>query len=68
MSRRHRFIGQTDKRSRPIYVLLLKMLEYLGRFKRIIAVGAVIVLIATIFQGELILFLPLAALSQESSS
>ncbi len=49
--RRSRFIGQTEKRSRPIYVLLIKMLEYLGRFKRIIAVGAVLVLISTIFQA-----------------
>ncbi|MCK5588230.1 MAG: ABC transporter ATP-binding protein, partial [Candidatus Lokiarchaeota archaeon] len=57
MSRRHGFIGETQKRSRPIYILLIKMLEYLGRFKRVIAAGAVLVLISTIFQAIDPLFL-----------
>jgi len=51
MSRRPRHFGQTEKRSRPIYVLLFKMFEYLGRFKGIIAIGAVLALVSTIFQA-----------------
>ena len=40
--------GQRPKRSRPIRVLLGKMIHYLGRFKRIVAIGAVLSLAATI--------------------
>ncbi|MFW9981061.1 MAG: ATP-binding cassette domain-containing protein [Candidatus Thorarchaeota archaeon] len=40
--------GQRDKRSRPIRVLLGRMVHYLGRFRRIVAIGAVMSLIATI--------------------
>jgi ATP-binding cassette subfamily B multidrug efflux pump len=40
--------GQKEKRSRPIRVLLGRMVHYLGRFKRIVAIGAVMSLIATI--------------------
>ncbi|MHA2147625.1 MAG: hypothetical protein ACXAAN_03115, partial [Candidatus Thorarchaeota archaeon] len=40
--------GQKDKRSRPIRVLLGRMISYLGRFKRIVAIGAVLSLAATI--------------------
>ncbi len=41
--------GQKQKRSRPIRVLLGRMAHYLGRFKRIVGIGAVLSLIATIF-------------------
>ena len=41
-------MGQKAKRSRPIRVLLGKMINYLGRFKRIVAIGAVLSLAATI--------------------
>ena len=40
--------GQKQKRSRPIRVLLGRMAHYLGRFKRIVGIGAVLSLIATI--------------------
>ena len=40
--------GQKEKRSRPIRVLLGQMVRYLGRFKRIVAIGAVLSLVATI--------------------
>uniref|UniRef100_UPI00257CE8CF ABC transporter ATP-binding protein n=1 Tax=Candidatus Borrarchaeum sp. TaxID=2846742 RepID=UPI00257CE8CF len=51
MSSRRRFIGETEKRSRPIFVLLIRMLEYVGRFKRIIAIGVILALVSTIFQA-----------------
>ncbi len=51
MSRRRRFIGETEKRSRPIFVLLIRMLGYVGRFKRIIAIGVILALVSTIFQA-----------------
>ncbi|MHA2057773.1 MAG: ABC transporter ATP-binding protein, partial [Candidatus Thorarchaeota archaeon] len=41
-------MGQKAKRSRPIRALLGKMINYLGRFKRIVAIGAVLSLAATI--------------------
>ncbi|MHA2220671.1 MAG: hypothetical protein ACXAAO_01265, partial [Candidatus Thorarchaeota archaeon] len=41
--------GQKQKRSRPIRVLLGRMVHYLGKFKRIVAIGAVLSLVATIF-------------------
>jgi ATP-binding cassette subfamily B protein len=41
-------MGQKAKRSRPIRVLLGRMVSYLGRFKRIVAIGAVLSLTATI--------------------
>ncbi len=37
-----------QKRSRPMRVLLGRMFSYLGRFKRIVAIGAVLSLLATI--------------------
>ena len=40
--------GRREKRSRPIRVLLGRMVSYLGRFRRIIAIGAVLSLVATI--------------------
>jgi len=40
--------GVKPKRSRPIRVLLGRMVHYLGRFKRIVAIGAVLSLAATI--------------------
>ncbi|MHA1927166.1 MAG: ABC transporter ATP-binding protein [Candidatus Thorarchaeota archaeon] len=40
--------GKKEKRSRPIRVLLGRMFGYLGKFKRIVAIGAVFSLIATI--------------------
>ena len=40
--------GQKPKRSRPIRKLLGRMVHYLGRFKRIVAIGAVMSLVATI--------------------
>jgi len=40
--------GQKPKRSRPIRVLLGKMIHYLGRFKRIVFIGAILSLAATI--------------------
>jgi len=40
--------GQKPKRSRPIRVLLGRMISYLGKFKRIVAIGAVLSLLATI--------------------
>jgi ABC-type multidrug transport system fused ATPase/permease subunit len=40
--------SQRPKRSRPIRVLLGRMVNYLGRFKRIVAIGAVLSLAATI--------------------
>ncbi|MFW9907506.1 MAG: ABC transporter ATP-binding protein [Candidatus Thorarchaeota archaeon] len=41
-------IGTKEKRSRPVLVLLRRMFGYLGRFKRIVAIGAVFSLIATV--------------------
>jgi ABC-type multidrug transport system fused ATPase/permease subunit len=41
-------IGQKQKRSRPIRVLLGRMVLYLGRFRRIVAIGAVLSIIATV--------------------
>jgi ATP-binding cassette subfamily B multidrug efflux pump len=38
-----------QKRSRPLYVLLAKMIRYLGRFRRRIAVAAILVIFATVF-------------------
>lgn len=40
--------GKKQKRSRPVRVLLGRMIFYLGRFKRIVAIGAVLSLLATI--------------------
>lgn len=39
-------LGGRDKRSRPLRVLLRRMFGYLGKFKRIIAVAAILSLIA----------------------
>ncbi|MFW9966744.1 MAG: ABC transporter ATP-binding protein [Candidatus Thorarchaeota archaeon] len=41
-------VGQKQKRSRPIRVLLGRMVLYLGRFRRIVAIGAVLSIIATV--------------------
>jgi ATP-binding cassette subfamily B protein len=41
-------MGEKEKRSRPVRVLLGKMVGYLGKFKRIVAIGAVLSLVATI--------------------
>ncbi|MFW9869947.1 MAG: ABC transporter transmembrane domain-containing protein [Candidatus Thorarchaeota archaeon] len=40
--------SQKPKRSRPIRILLRKMVYYLGRFKRIVAIGAILSLVSTI--------------------
>ncbi|MFX0196972.1 MAG: ABC transporter ATP-binding protein [Candidatus Hodarchaeota archaeon] len=44
----HALMGKHYKRSRPFRVLLGRMIGYLGRFKRIVAIGAVFSLIATV--------------------
>ncbi|TFG31772.1 ABC transporter ATP-binding protein [Candidatus Thorarchaeota archaeon] len=44
----HSLLRKKEKRSRPIRVLLGKMVHYLGNFKRIVAIGAVLSLVATI--------------------
>lgn len=41
-------IRNREERSRPIRVLLGKMVHYLGKFKRIVAIGAVLSLVATV--------------------
>ncbi len=41
-------LGHKYKRSRPIRVLLGRMVRYLGRFRRIVAIGAVFSILATI--------------------
>jgi ATP-binding cassette subfamily B protein len=41
-------MGGKDKRSRPIRVLLGRMIHYLGRFRRIVAIGAVLSIVATV--------------------
>ena len=41
-------MGKKEKRSRPIHVLLGKMVHYLGNFKRIVIIGAILSLVATI--------------------
>ncbi|RDE12308.1 MAG: hypothetical protein C4K48_10125, partial [Candidatus Thorarchaeota archaeon] len=41
-------VGKKEKRSRPIRVLLGRMVHYLGSFKRIVAIGAILSLAATI--------------------
>jgi ATP-binding cassette subfamily B protein len=43
-----RLMGQKEKRSRPIRVLLGRMIHYLGRFRRIVAIGAGLSILATI--------------------
>ncbi|MFX0107440.1 MAG: hypothetical protein ACFE7R_04085, partial [Candidatus Hodarchaeota archaeon] len=43
-----RLIGGKEKRSRPIRVLLGRMIHYLGRFRRIVAIGAILSILATI--------------------
>lgn len=44
----HGMMGQKESRSRPIKVLLSRMFGYLGKFKRIAAIGATLSLMATI--------------------
>ncbi|MDF1541470.1 MAG: hypothetical protein P1Q69_21405, partial [Candidatus Thorarchaeota archaeon] len=41
-------MGGKEKRTRPIRVLLGRMFGYLGRFKKIVAIGAILSLLATI--------------------
>jgi ABC-type multidrug transport system fused ATPase/permease subunit len=41
-------MGQKEKRSRPIRVLLARMIHYLGEFKRITLIGAILSLAATV--------------------
>lgn len=41
-------IGKREKRSRPLRVLLGRMIQYLGGFRRIIAVGAVFSILSTV--------------------
>ena len=43
-----RMMGEKQKKSRPNRVLLGRMISYLGKFKRIVAIGAALSLIATI--------------------
>ncbi|MHA2067919.1 MAG: ABC transporter ATP-binding protein [Candidatus Thorarchaeota archaeon] len=43
-----RMMGGKEKRSRPIRVLLGRMIYYLGRFKRIVAIGAILSILATV--------------------
>ena len=40
--------GTKQKRSRPIRVLLGRMVHYLGKFKRIVLIGAILSLVATV--------------------
>ena len=68
MSRRHRFLGQTEKRSRPLFTLFVRMLGYLGRFKVIIAIGAVLALVSTIFQAIDPLFLAWGIVDTKAST
>lgn len=42
-------LGKKEKRSRPVRVLLGRMVHYLGRFRRIVIIGAILSLVATIF-------------------
>jgi len=44
----HGMMGGKEKRSRPVRVLLGRMFGYLGRFKRIVTIGAILSLVATI--------------------
>ncbi|MHA2116243.1 MAG: ATP-binding cassette domain-containing protein [Candidatus Thorarchaeota archaeon] len=44
----HGMMGGKEKRSRPIRVLLGRMFGYLGRFKKIVLIGAILSLVATI--------------------
>jgi len=41
-------MGKKEKRSRPVRVLLGKMVNYLGKFKRIVIIGAILSLVATV--------------------
>ncbi len=41
-------LGTKEKRSRPVRVLLGRMVHYLGKFKRIVIIGAALSLVATI--------------------
>ena len=41
-------MGKKYERSRPTRILLGRMISYLGRFKRVVAIGAILSLIATI--------------------
>ncbi|MEE9540190.1 MAG: ABC transporter ATP-binding protein [Candidatus Thorarchaeota archaeon] len=44
----HRLSGKREKRSRPVRLLLGRMIGYLGPFKRIMAVGAVFAILGTL--------------------
>lgn len=44
----HALMGRGYKRSRPFRVLLGRMIGYLGRFKRIVAIGAIFSLMASV--------------------
>jgi ABC-type multidrug transport system fused ATPase/permease subunit len=44
----HRFLGKKEQRSRPVRVLLGKMVKYLGKFRRIVFVGAILSLASTL--------------------
>ncbi len=41
-------MGTREKRSRPIRILLGRMVHYLGRFRRIVAIGAILSILATV--------------------
>jgi len=41
-------MGKKEKRSRPIRVLLGRMVHYLGSFKRIVIIGAILSLVSTV--------------------
>jgi len=43
-----RLMGKKEKRSRPVRVLLGRMVQYLGGFKRIVLVGAILSLASTV--------------------
>jgi len=45
--RPRRLMGSKEKRSRPVKILLSRLLGYLGRFKRIVGIGAIFSLIGT---------------------
>ncbi|TFG11754.1 ABC transporter ATP-binding protein [Candidatus Thorarchaeota archaeon] len=47
MRRRHGRGQQDNKRSRPVRVLLGRMIDYLGEFKRIVAIGAIFSILGT---------------------
>lgn len=63
-------MGGKDTRSRPVRVLLGRMVTYLGKFRRIVAIGALLSLIATVLSvvNPLILQVGIDAVLVEAST